>query len=309
MRFVLLFASLSACSSSYATKEEVARLEGRIESLERSGAGSSTGLSQSASGQSGMGQSGMGQGGMGESGMGQSGQGGMSGQAGMSGQGGMGGEGGMGQGGMGQGGQGGMGQGGQGGQQQGSMTSDQLRALDESFSKALDASNSGDFATAKKTFLQIVKDYPDVPAATEAKNLAEELDAIGKKATEVSASSWIQGSGTVNTGNATLLVFFTPADKRAEDGWKRIETTAASYKARGLNVVGVVPGAVSAADATTWVKSKQVSFAVAQDNGTATASAYKRKSSLSGVLIKNGTVVWSGEPSRVPDPVLVSQLQ
>jgi len=292
---------LTACSSSTtATKEDLARLEGRVQSLESRSGSSSTSTRGSAS--TGRGGAQGGEGGAGAKGGMGGGEGGMSGgEGGMSG-----GEGGMagGEGGMtgGQGGQGG--QGGEGGQN--GEVSAEMQEMEKILSAGMDAMNKGDLAEAKAKLTEVMTKYPDAKSTQMAKNALSELNVIGSSAPPLQVESWIQGAGDLNAGKATLVVFFTTENKNAEAALGKIQTLASAAKSRGLNVVGITRPSelMSGPKIKEWCEGKGVSFPVALDKGKATADAYKRAIPISSVLVKGGKIVWTGNASRMSDDVL-----
>lgn len=312
---LLSLAFLNGCSSSsYATKEDLARLEGRVQTLEQRG-----GMGGQGGGMGGMGGQG---GGMGGQGGGMGGQGGgMGGQgAGMGGQGagmgGMGGEGGMqgGQGG-GMGGAGGMGgpggeggmQGGQGGGEGGAgQLSPDAQEMEKAMAEGMDAMNKGDIATAKAKLSEVTTKYPDQKATEMAKQILAELEIIGAAAPALTTESWLQGTGDLTSGKATLVVFFTTENKNAETAMGKVQALSMGAKSRGLNVVGITSATetMNAQKLKDWLSTKGVTFAVGLDKAKATATAYKRSAPISAVLVKSGKVVWTGNASRMSDDIL-----
>ncbi len=292
---------LAGCeSSSYASKEDLARLEGRVQSLEgRSGSSSSTSRTGASTGGRGgpEGGQGGGQGGMGGAQGG--GQGGMGGAQG-GGQEGMGGEGGM------AGGQGGqMGEKGEKGSENGEVSA-KMQEMEKTLSAGMDAMNKGDLEEAKAKLTEVTTKYPDAKSTEMAKNALSELNVIGSEAPPLQVESWLQGAGDLNAGKATLVVFFTTENKNAEAALGKIQTLASAAKSRGLNVVGITRTSevMSGPKIKEWCEGKGVSFPVALDKGKSTADAYKRAIPISSVLVKGGKIVWTGNASRMSDDVL-----
>lgn len=284
MRLALLALTvLGACSSSsYATKEDLARLEGRLQSLEQ------------RSGTSGAAQGGA--------------QGGPGAAAGMAGPGGAqgGGQGGA------QGGPAGAGQpsGDQGGTPsgpaEGGEVSAEMQEMEKALASAMDAMNKGDMDGAKTQLAEVGTKYGDAKGAEMAKQLLAELEVIGSAAPPITSEAWAQGNGDLNAGKATLLVFFNVEHKNAETALGKIQALAQGAKPRGLNVVGVTrtSDAMSSDKVKEWLSGKGVTFPVALDKAGTTATAYKRATPISAVIIKSGKIVWTGNASRMNEEVL-----
>ena len=262
---------LLACGPDYATREDLARLEGRIEAMENGGGGRSAKTTEGGqeAGAEGAGKEGGAEGGGKEGG------------------------------------------GKEGGPANGAApgadgeASEELQAMEAAFGTALESINNGDVEAARTALLAVTADYPDTQAATEAKNLAGELELVGKSAPSLSLRSWVQGSAVPADGKALLVVFFLPGDRRVDENIGRAQETVDAWKDKGLAVVGVLGGDGIATDKiTAWLASKKITFPVASDPGGTVSAAFLRKGTFSGVLIKDSTVVWSGDASHIPESML-----
>ena len=153
---------------------------------------------------------------------------------------------------------------------------------------------------------EVTTKYPDQKATEMAKQILSELDVIGASAPPLTTESWLQGTGDIKSGKATLLVFFTTENKNAETAMGKIQALSMGAKSRGLNVIGVTSATetMSAQKLTDWLSGKGVTFPVALDKAKATAQAYKRSAPISAVLIKSGKIVWTGNAARMSDDVL-----
>ncbi len=150
---------------------------------------------------------------------------------------------------------------------------------------------------------------PD-PAATAARArlLQAELSLLGGPAPALTVDAWIQGRGDLTSGKATLVVFFAteapdapPAVGAAEALWRRA-------RSRGLHVVGLASPSTSREAVTAWLRTEAVTFPVALDSNGRTAEAWRRSSPVSAALVKEGRVVWTGNPARVTDELLARHL-
>jgi hypothetical protein len=139
-----------------------------------------------------------------------------------------------------------------------------------------------------------------------AKQILSELEVIGSTAPPLTVETWLQGKGDLNSGKATLLVFFNAEHKNAETALGRIQALASGASPRGLNVIGITrtSDAMNAEKLGQWLSGKGVTFPVALDKANATTQAYKRSAPISAVIIKAGKIVWTGNASRMSDDVL-----
>lgn len=276
---ILVLGLLTACSSNYASKEDVARLEGRLQALEgRSGV---TVASTTSNQTAGAGQK--------------------KGPEGAGGEGAAGGEGGAGGAPGGEGGAGGAGGG------AADQPSAEMLEMEKSFSGALDAMNKGDQAAAIVQLEALIKNYSDTKAAETAADLIAELKMVGGAAPPLVVDSWIQGQASLTDGKAVLLVFFQTGNNPKLD---RLTTVTDAWKPKGLTVIGVTQAAndMPKDKLAEWLSSKGLTFPVALDKGSTTTQAYHRNDRVSGVLIRGGKIVWSGNPGQVTDAILAANI-
>jgi hypothetical protein len=166
--------------------------------------------------------------------------------------------------------------------------------------------NKGDMETAKTRLTEVTTKYPDAKGAEMAKQILAELNVVGSAAPPLTVDSWLQGSSDLNTGKATLVVFFNVENKNAETALGKVTALASGAKPRGLNVLGIThtSDTMTAPKLKEWLSGKGVSFPVALDKGTSTSEAYKRSAPISAVIVKAGKIVWTGNAARVSEDVL-----
>ncbi|MDP2317579.1 MAG: hypothetical protein Q8P41_32135 [Pseudomonadota bacterium] len=149
----------------------------------------------------------------------------------------------------------------------------------------------------------------DELVAARARQMRAELDLLGKPAPTLSVSRWIQGTGNLGSAKVTLLVFFEAEDSD-RDALAIVEALWRRHRDAGLAVIGLTRESDlhPAPTISAWLRRVAITFPVGLDAEGATAEAWRRSSTLSGALVREGRVAWTGNPARVTDALLADHL-
>lgn len=168
------------------------------------------------------------------------------------------------------------------------------------------AANKYDDAKAK--FNQLTTEYGDTPAGKSGAKAMIELNIIGKAAQPLGIEKWHQGNTDIDSGKATLLVFWEVWCPHCKREVPKLQATHDKYGPKGLNVIGLTKQSKNITDTqvTDFMASANVTYPVAKEAAGATSpSKYYGVSGVpAAAVLKDGKVVWRGHPGRITDAMI-----
>jgi thiol-disulfide isomerase/thioredoxin len=171
---------------------------------------------------------------------------------------------------------------------------------------------SGDTTKAKAEMTEFMKKYGSTKVAQGARNTYQELQVVGKAVpADWGISQWYQGEKDIDlAGKGTkLVVFWETWCPHCQREVPKLQALYESMKGDGLDVLGLTKVTKSSTDekVAEFIKSKNMTYPVAKENGSATQ--YFGVSGVpAAVVIKEGVVVWRGHPARLSEAQLKAWL-
>ncbi len=168
----------------------------------------------------------------------------------------------------------------------------------------------GDPERARDLVERLVNEYGDTQMGSAAMEVAERLAVIGSPAGKLDVVRWIRGEGTLRDDKVTLVVFFEAWCPHCQREAPSLEARHVALRDEGLAVIGVtnLSRGTTDADMASFLDEAGITFPVAQEDGTL-SRRYRVEGVPSAVLIRGGSVVWTGHPAEVPTEVLREQLK
>lgn len=172
------------------------------------------------------------------------------------------------------------------------------------------AQQAGDFASAKSKLAELQSKYPTTRAGKSAGRMAAEVNLVGTDAKPLDVEKWYQGKTDINSGKATLLLFWESWCPHCQREMPKAEPIYEQYKSKGLNVVGLTKVTKSASDETvkTFIDEKKLTFPIAKENNAAMSDAYAVTGIPAAAIVKDGKVVWRGHPARLTNEMIEGYL-
>ncbi len=122
---------------------------------------------------------------------------------------------------------------------------------------------------------------------------------------------WFQGQSKVNLDDkgTKLLVFWEAWCPHCKNEMPRMQAIHDKLKSKGLQGIGVTRITKTATEDAVRgvVNEKGVDFAIAKESG-ALAQFFKVKGIPAAAVVRDGTIIWRGHPSRLTDNMLRSWL-
>jgi peroxiredoxin len=169
------------------------------------------------------------------------------------------------------------------------------------------AMENGDFDTAKTKIAELTDKYPTSRAAKAATRVKAELDVVGKPEAPLTVEKWFQGSeADLKGGKAELLVFWEVWCPHCRREVPELVETYTKFQPQGLRVVGLTKMTrdVTEDQVTSFIKENNLPFPIAKEQGTAMSDAYGVSGIPAAAIVKDGKVVWRGNPARLTDSLL-----
>jgi len=169
------------------------------------------------------------------------------------------------------------------------------------------AMDNGDFDTAKAKLAELLDKYPTSRAAKMAERTRQEVDVVGKDAAPLRVEHWFQGTeADAKGGKAQLLVFWEvwcPHCRREVPG---LVDTYAKFHPKGLSIVGLTKQTRDVTDqqVSDFINENHLNFPIAKEKDGAMSTAYGVEGIPAAAIVKNGKVVWRGNPGKLTDAVL-----
>ena len=166
----------------------------------------------------------------------------------------------------------------------------------------------GDFEQAKQKMVLFMSKYGATPIASRAVKLQQELNVIGKEAPgEWNIDKWFQGESEIvlNGDKTTLLVFWETWCPHCRREVPKIQNFYATYKERGLQIIGMTKVNRSATDdgVKEFIDKEGLQYPIAKEDGS-----ISRYFNVSGVpaaaVLKKGEVIWRGHPASLSEDLL-----
>jgi peroxiredoxin len=149
----------------------------------------------------------------------------------------------------------------------------------------------------------------DVQGRVISKRERQEQEVLGKEAI-LQAEEWIQGTATLADGDATLFVFFEEWCPHCKREVPKLQGTYESLRPEGLNVVGVtrMNRGSNRAKVDRFIAEHGLTYPMLKDDGTM-GEHYAVSGVPAAALVKDGKVVWRGNPAKLNDAMLQAAVQ
>lgn len=185
-------------------------------------------------------------------------------------------------------------------------------AADKAAAEIKQLAAAGRMTEAKVKFDAFVPKYGSTSAMTDLGTLAGELEVIGRAVPATfDIEKWYQGGPTMPAGKATMYVFFEEWCGSCSLAFPKCEAFQTSLKSKGLVVVGVTQGQARGDNPEeamkTYIKNAKVNLPIAKDAGSVN-DLFNVKGLPAAAIVKDGKVVWRGNPMTLTDSTLQSLL-
>ncbi len=189
-------------------------------------------------------------------------------------------------------------------------------ALEEKASLAVSQINqlvaAGDMAGAKAKLTEGQTQFGTTQAWKSMTRLSQELAVIGRDApASIKVEKWYQGEKLIDPAKAkaTLVVFWEAWCPHCQREVPKLEAIWQKYKDKGLQVVGLTKLTRNTTEeqALTFIKEKGVTYPTAKETGELSA-AFNVTGIPAAAILKDGKVVWRGNPSRIDDAMIAKYL-
>lgn len=132
---------------------------------------------------------------------------------------------------------------------------------------------------------------------------------VGKDAV-LKANAWLQGETTLSDGEAQLLVFFEEWCPHCKREVPKLQDTYAKLQPQGLNIIGVtrLTRGGDEAKMKKFIAQHELAFPILKDDG-AMSDHYAVTGIPAAALVKDGKIVWRGNPARLHENMLLAALQ
>jgi len=171
---------------------------------------------------------------------------------------------------------------------------------------------AGDLTGAKAKLAEGQAQFASTQAWKSTTRLSQELAVVGRDApATIKVEKWYQGEKQVDPAKAkaTLIVFWESWCPHCQREVPKLEAMWLKYKDKGLQVVGLTRLTKNTTEeqALTFIKEKGVTYPTAKETGE--LSAYLNVSGIpAAAILKDGKVVWRGNPSRIDDTMIAKYL-
>ena len=170
----------------------------------------------------------------------------------------------------------------------------------------------GEIDEAKQAVAEFDATHEGTQAAGWTRALNRELSVVGKPAPEDWAvEEWYQGEGEVDLdgSKATLVIFWESWCPHCRSEVPKLQAIYDSFKDSGLQVLGVTRLTREATEQSVreFIEQNTVSYPMAKESG-ALAEYFSVKGIPAAAMVKDGTIVWRGHPTRVTETFLENWL-
>lgn len=149
----------------------------------------------------------------------------------------------------------------------------------------------------------------DLKTRVMSKREAQEKEVVGKDAILV-AEEWLQGTATLADGKATLLVFWEEWCPHCKREVPKLQETYTKLQPSGLSVVGItrMNRGANRAKVDKFIAEHGLTYPMLKDDG-AMGEHYAVSGVPAAALVKDGKVVWRGNPASLNESMLTATLQ
>lgn len=176
------------------------------------------------------------------------------------------------------------------------------------FKEATRLAGEGNYKQAKLILDDLQSKYGTTKAGTQSKTLHEELQVIGKDMPKtLGIAKWFQGESDVELEGkkTTLLVFWEEWCGYCKREVPKLQAMYDGHKDDGLQVLGLTRLTRGATEekVKAFISEHKLQYPIAQENGD--MSQYFKVSGVpAAAVIKNGKVVWRGNPATLSEEML-----
>jgi thiol-disulfide isomerase/thioredoxin len=165
---------------------------------------------------------------------------------------------------------------------------------------------AGEALEAKRLMAQLREKHggTEVYKSRAIQHLERELDVVGNKvkSTDISSNidSWFMDGEISLEEGVTLLVFWEEWCPHCKREVPKLKATYDTYRDRGLKVVGLTRLSKSSTEQKVmdFIQQNELNYPTAKENGKV-ATMFKVSGVPAAVVVRNGVVVWRGNPGSL----------
>lgn len=183
----------------------------------------------------------------------------------------------------------------------GQQGAERERAAEEMVADIGRLSSSLDLAPARARLDEFDRQYANTAAARKLARLRDELAVVGRTAPQkVDVETWFQGGPQVPAGTATLYVFFETWCPHCKREVSRLQAMHEALKDQGLVIVGLtkLTRGSTGEQIKAFVADGKVTYPVAKETGSM-SQFFNVTGVPAAAIVKDGKVVWRGNPARL----------
>ncbi len=155
-----------------------------------------------------------------------------------------------------------------------------------------------DVPAAEAGIAQFARDWPTSPWRELVEGWGADLATIGKPAPPLEVTEWVGNPGAFTDHPLTMVVFFEPWCPHCQQEMPGLELLRRDYEPRGFGMIGVTAMTRGATDEqlTAFIEQGFLGFPIGKEDGSMT-EAWGVVGVPHAVFVRNGRIVWSGNPS------------
>lgn len=164
-------------------------------------------------------------------------------------------------------------------------------------------------ASLEKRVVALEAEVAELKTRVMSKRESQEKEVLGKDAILV-AEEWIQGQATLADGKATLLVFWEEWCPHCKREVPKLQETYTKLQSSGLSVIGVtrMNRGANRTKVDKFIAKHGLTYPMLKDDG-AMGKHYAVSGVPAAALVKDGKIVWRGNPASLNENMLTASLQ
>lgn len=174
--------------------------------------------------------------------------------------------------------------------------------------EAQTAMRANDFATAKAKLAEIQASYADTRAGKAAVRMAEEVNLLGTEAPALEVDKWFQGKASFGN-QPTLVVFWEVWCPHCKREMPELAVMEPKFKGK-VQMVGLtkMTKKVTEDQVQSFIKENKIGFPMGLEKEGSMSKAFKVTGIPAAALVKNGQIVWRGNPASLDEKTLTDLL-
>jgi thiol-disulfide isomerase/thioredoxin len=166
----------------------------------------------------------------------------------------------------------------------------------------------GNYTQARTVLEELQTKHPATKAANQSRTLYSEVQVVGMDMPkDPGISKWFQGEKDVELSGkkTTLIVFWEEWCGYCKREVPKLQALYESYKDDGLQVVGLTRLTRGATEekVKAFITENKLQYPIAHENGSM-SEAFKVSGVPAAAVVKNGKVVWRGNPATLSEEML-----